>query len=171
MSVHSTDAFRHATELVGTEIWSFYQHAQFYFAERRGLSLFSCWKSHHENAEENSTAYERLSRAVYQFFAHLKISTYQLHAGIIFTQVCQMCFVKIPAILSTVPDLSCAVIRKRHRENRETNSVVKPQLIIFPYFGWLVAFRCVCDVTIAPRNASTAANKLPWRNCPDKIHY
>jgi len=23
MSVHSTDAFRHATEVVGTEIWSF----------------------------------------------------------------------------------------------------------------------------------------------------
>jgi len=36
MSVHSTDAFRHATELVGTEIWSFCQHAQVYFAERRG---------------------------------------------------------------------------------------------------------------------------------------
>jgi len=68
MSVHSTDAFRHATELVGTEIWSFCQHAQFYFAEMRGLSLFSCWKSHHENPEENSTAYERLSRAVLSIF-------------------------------------------------------------------------------------------------------
>jgi len=67
MSVHLTDAFRHATELVGTEIWSFCQHAQFYFAERRELSWFSCWKSHHENAEENSTAYERLSRTVYRF--------------------------------------------------------------------------------------------------------
>jgi len=32
MSVHSTDAFRHATELVATEVWSFCQHAQFYFA-------------------------------------------------------------------------------------------------------------------------------------------
>jgi len=52
MSIHSTEAFRRATELVGTEIWSFCQHAQFYFAERRGLSWFSCWKSHHENAEE-----------------------------------------------------------------------------------------------------------------------
>jgi len=31
MSVHSTDAFRHATELMGTEIWSFCQHAQLYF--------------------------------------------------------------------------------------------------------------------------------------------
>jgi len=38
MSVHSKDAFRHATELVGTEIGSFCQHAQFYFAEKRGLS-------------------------------------------------------------------------------------------------------------------------------------
>jgi len=38
MSIHSTDAFSHATELVGTEIWSSCQHAQFYFAERRGLS-------------------------------------------------------------------------------------------------------------------------------------
>jgi len=38
MSVHSTDAFRNATELVGKEIWSFCQHAQVYFAERRALS-------------------------------------------------------------------------------------------------------------------------------------
>jgi len=38
MSVHSTDAFRHAAELVGIEIWGFCQHAQFYFAQRRGLS-------------------------------------------------------------------------------------------------------------------------------------
>jgi len=37
MSVHSTGAFRHATELVGTETQSFCQHAQFYFAERREL--------------------------------------------------------------------------------------------------------------------------------------
>jgi len=73
--------------------------------------------------------------------------------------------------LSTVPDLSCVVFRKRHRENRETISIVKPQLIICPYFGWLITFRCVCDVSIAPRIASTAANKLWWKNCPDKIHY
>jgi len=38
-----------------------------------------------------------------------------------------MRFVKIPVILSTVPDLSFIVIRKRHRENRETISIVKPQ--------------------------------------------
>jgi len=50
-------------------------------------------------------------------------------------------------------------------------SIVKPQLTICPYFGWLITFRYVCDVTIAPRIASTVANKLPWRNCPDKIHY
>ena len=62
-----THLCRHATELVSTETWSFCQHSQCYFAERRGLSWFSCWKSHHENAEENSTAYERLSRAVYRF--------------------------------------------------------------------------------------------------------
>jgi len=42
MSIHSTDAFSHATELVGTKIWSSCQHAQFYFAERRGLSWFCC---------------------------------------------------------------------------------------------------------------------------------
>ena len=87
VSVHSTDAFRHATELVGTEIWSFCQHAQFYFAERREWSWFSCWKNHNENAEENSTAYERLSRAVYRFSARLRISTYQLYAGMIFTML------------------------------------------------------------------------------------
>ena len=72
MSVHSTDAFGHTTELVGTEIWRFCQHVQFYFAERRGLYGFSCWKCHHENAEENSAAYERLSRAVYRFLHALE---------------------------------------------------------------------------------------------------
>jgi len=36
-----------------------------------------------------------------------------------------MRFVKIPAILSTVPDLSCVVFRKRQSENRETISIVK----------------------------------------------
>jgi len=35
VSVHSTDAFRHATELMGTAMWSFCQHTQFYFGERR----------------------------------------------------------------------------------------------------------------------------------------
>jgi len=64
--------FTHATELVGTEIWSFCQHAQFYFAERRGLSWFTCWKSHHENAGENSTAYERLICAVYRYLHALE---------------------------------------------------------------------------------------------------
>ena len=68
-----------------TEIWSFCQHAQFYFGERRGLSWFSCWKSHHENAEENSTANERFIHAVYRFSARLRISIYQLHAEMIFT--------------------------------------------------------------------------------------
>jgi len=37
---------------------------------------------------------------------------------------------------------------------------VKLQLIICPYFGWLITFRCVCDVTIALWIASTAANEL-----------
>jgi len=37
--------------------------------------------------------------------------------------------------LSTVPDLSCVVFRKRHGKNRETISIVKPQLIICPYFA------------------------------------
>jgi len=32
---------------------------------------------------------------------------------------CQMRFVKIPAILSTATDLSCVVIRKQQRENRD----------------------------------------------------
>jgi len=82
-----------------------------------------------------------------------------------------MRFVKIPAILSIAPDLSCVVICKRHRENRETISVVKPQLIICPYFSWLITFWCVCDVTIATRIALTAANKVRRRNCPDKIPY
>jgi len=49
--------------------------------------------------------------------------------------------------------------------------MVKPQLIICPYFGWFITFQYVCDVTIAPKIASTAANKLHWKNCPYKIHY
>ena len=35
----------------------------------------------------------------------------------------------------------------------------------------LIAFRCVCDVAIVPSIASTAGNKLPWRNWHDKINY
>jgi len=78
MSVHSTVAFHQYDRIGGYKDRS----AQFYFAEvcpiffaeRRGLFWFSCWKSHHENAEK-STPYERLSRAVYRFFAHLRIST------------------------------------------------------------------------------------------------
>jgi len=73
--------------------------------------------------------------------------------------------------LSTVPDLSRVVFRKRQRENRETVSIVKPQLIICPYFDWFITFRCVRDAKIAPRISSTAANKLRVTNCPDKIHY
>ena len=83
---------------------------------------------------------------------------------------CQMRFGKIPAILSTAPDLSYVVIRKPHRENRETISIVKPQLIICPILAYSLHFG-MCDVTIAPRIGSTAANKLHWRNCHDKIHY
>jgi len=44
--------------------------------------------------------------------------------------------------LSTVPDLNCVVIRKRLRENRETISIVKTQLIICLYSGWLITFMC-----------------------------
>ena len=82
----------------------------------------------------------------------------------------RMRFVKIPAILSTAPDLSCVVIRKQHRENKD-NQYCWATINNLPYFGWFVSFRCVCDVTMAPRIASTATNKLRWRNCPDQIHY
>jgi len=81
-----------------------------------------------------------------------------------------MDFVKIPAILSTATDLSCVVIRKQHRENRD-NQYCRATFNNLPYFGWFVTFRCLCDVTIAARIATTAANKLRWRNRPDKIHY
>ena len=63
--------------------------------------------------------------------------------------------------LSIVPDQICVVILKRHRENRDTMSIVKPQLLICPYFHWFITFRCVCDMTIAQRIASTTSNKLP----------
>ena len=62
--------------------------------------------------------------------------------------------------LSTVPDQSCVVIRKRHRENRATFSIVNTQLIICLYFGLLITFLCVRDAKIIPRIASIAANKL-----------
>jgi len=62
--------------------------------------------------------------------------------------------------LSTVPDLKRVVFRKRHRENRATISIVRPQLIICLHFGWLITFRCVRDAKIARRIAPTAGNKL-----------
>jgi len=61
--------------------------------------------------------------------------------------------------LSTVPDLSCVVFRKRHSENKERISIVKPQLIICLYFGWFITFWCVRDAKIAQRISSTAAKK------------
>ena len=71
-------------------------------------------------------------------------------------------------ILATGPDLSCVVIHKRHRENRETISIVKPQKFS-PYFAWLITFRCMCDVIIAPRIASKAANKFCWKNLSRQV--
>ena len=85
-------------------------------------------------------------------------------------QGCQMRFVNIPAILSTATDLSCVVIRKQHRENKD-NQYCYATINNLLYFGWFVTFRCACGVIIAPRIASTAANKLRWRNYPDKIYY
>jgi len=56
-------------------------------------------------------------------------------------------------------------------ENRQTIGIVKPQLITHrPILADSLHFG-VCDVTVARRIASTAANTLRWRNCPDKIHY
>ena len=49
------------------------------------------------------------------FFLISRLSSFGCHM-----QGCQMRFVKIPAILSTAPDLSCVVIRKQHRENRDS---------------------------------------------------
>jgi len=48
------------------------------------------------------------------FFLISRLSSFGWHM-----QGCQMHFVKIPAILSTAPDLSCVLIRKQHRENRD----------------------------------------------------
>ena len=59
------------------------------------------------------------------------------------TQGCQMRSVKIPSILSTAPDLSCVVICKQHRENRD-NQYCWATINNLPYFGWFVTFRCVC---------------------------
>ena len=62
--------------------------------------------------------------------------------------------------LLTVPDLTCVVFRERHRETKRQSVLLKPQLIICLHFGWLIAFRFVREAKIAPRIASTAANKL-----------
>jgi len=43
-----------------------------------------------KSKEENSTAYERLIRVVYQFFACLRGLEYQLHAGMIFTTLFEL---------------------------------------------------------------------------------
>ena len=48
------------------------------------------------------------------FFLISRLSSFGWHI-----QGCQMRSVKIPAILSTAPDLSCVVIRTQHRENRD----------------------------------------------------
>jgi len=56
-----------------------------------------------------------------------------------------MRYVIIPAILSTASDLSCVVIRKEHRENRD-NQYCYATINNLPYFGWFVTFRCVCDL-------------------------
>jgi len=45
-----------------------------------------------------------------------------------------------------------------HRENKETISIVKPKLMICPFF-WLTLYS-VRDAKIAPGIASTAASKL-----------
>jgi len=59
------------------------------------------------------------------FFLVSRLSSFGWHM-----QGCQMRFVKIPATLSTAPNLSCVVIRKQQRA--ETISIVKPQKIIWP---------------------------------------
>jgi len=45
-----------------------------------------------------------------------------------------MRYVIIPAILSTASDLSCVVIRKEHRENRD-NQYCYATINNLPYFG------------------------------------
>jgi len=38
--------------------------------------------------------------------------------------------------MTTVLDISCVVVRKRHRENRETISIVKAQLTLWRPLGF-----------------------------------
>jgi len=53
-----------------------------------------------------------------------------------------MCFVKIPAILSTAPDLRFVVIRKQHREDRD-NQYCLATINNLPIF-WLIHYISVC---------------------------
>ena len=68
---------------------------------------------------------------------------------------------KIPAILSTVPDpdLSFVVILSCTGK-KETVSIVKPQFARILTGSFTFRCVCVCDVPIAPRIESTAANKV-----------
>jgi len=72
------------------------------------------------------------------FFLISRLSSFGWHM-----HGCQMRFVKIPAILSTAIDLSCVVIRNKHRENRD-NQYGQATINNLPYFGWFVTFPCVC---------------------------
>ena len=58
-----------------------------------------------------------------------------------------MRFVKISAILPTAPDLSCVVIRKRHRENKDNEYCYA--IIMSQYHNnvpafWLIRYTSVC---------------------------
>jgi len=70
-----------------------------------------------------------------------------------------MRFVKIPADLSTAPDLSCVVIRKRHRENSETISIVKTsgesRIIFLPERSSIYQYRPEISAIIVKKQSRT----------------
>ena len=70
MSVHSADAFRHATEWVGAEIQRFFSACPILHCRKERVVLILLLKNRHENSEENSTAYWMLSFAVFFTFLH-----------------------------------------------------------------------------------------------------
>jgi len=82
MSVHLTDAFHHATELVGTEIWSFVSMPNITLQKGEG-----CLGSVVEKAiMEMQKKTQRHARGLAtQFIDFLHALEYQLHVGMIFT--------------------------------------------------------------------------------------
>ena len=67
------------------------------------------------------------------------------------------------------PDSQEAQVKQR--DNQWRYATINNLPVFWLLLRYISVCVCVCDVTIALRIATTAAHKLRWRNCPDKIYY